>query len=261
MIILLLLTCGFCFGQDLNQTVEWKRQLYENLYKSNFKDSLTKYDFSLLWTETENSAVYGFVGSNYQRLRIKIISAKKDLKHPDTYNISGKSMVQNKISDFNGTIRIDSFRIYKQMHLGADEMYKDSGIQMQGLVIARYHFSVDSAKYHLGAFDGNVTSLWFIDKDGQLKYDDIELYSDYYNNNLFVGTWTNSKNEKVISNWGDYRAPYCGNLDIGAGGFSPSDSYLRYGWQTIRDAYDSDKIDSLTQSLARHEEERQWWKK
>ncbi len=215
----------------------------------------------MLWTETKNNMVYGFVGANYQRLRIKIVSAKKDLRRSDTYNISGKTMVQNKICVFSGTIKVDSIRVYDQLHWGVDEMYRDSGIQMQGLLIGKYQFSVDSAKYHLGAFDGKLLSLWLIDKNGLLKYDDINLYSDYYNNNLFVGTWTNNKNEKVSANWGDYRTPYCGDLDNGAGEFSPNDSYLKYGWQTIHDAYNYDKIDSLTKSLARHEEELQWWKK
>lgn len=77
---------------------------------------------------------------------------------------------------------------------------------------------------------------YFIDKNGKVKYDDTEDCSDSYTNNQFAGTWK-SYTDNIIKtcNWGDYRIPASGDLDIGAGEFSPSDKYLKYGWQSLRD--------------------------
>ena len=229
-------------GQTYNRTIEWQKHLFKNLNEGDFKDSLLKYDFGLLWTKTENRFVYGFIGENYQRIRIKIISVKKDATHNDTYLVSGKSMVKNNICDFKGTIKIKSIRAYKEMHWGVDDEYKDKGIKEQGILIASYHFTEDSLQDHSGKFEGELISSWYIDKSGQPQYDDIEKNSDPYSNNQFVGTWTNYlTHQKKVCNWGDYRAPNCGNLDQGAAEFSPNDVYLQYGWQ-------------------KQEEKREWWK-
>lgn len=76
-------------------------------------------------------------------------------------------------------------------------------------------------------------------KDGKVVYDDIEKgISDSYYNNSCVGTWRSyrSKSEKKC-NWGEYRIPGCGDLDIGAGEFSPNPKYFKYGWELYNRAY------------------------
>ena len=60
--------------------------------------------------------------------------------------------------------------------------------------------------------------------------------------------------KKKVCNWADFRVPYCADLDIGAGEFSPADKYLMFGWKTYREAYFNDN------KSARQEEEKQWWK-
>ncbi|HEY0658921.1 MAG TPA: hypothetical protein VGD05_10625, partial [Pyrinomonadaceae bacterium] len=102
--------------------------------------------------------------------------------------------------------------------------------------------------------DGLLVTRWYIDRSGKLKYDNIEKESDSYSNNQFVGIWKTYRGDIIkISNWGDYRIPLSGDLDIGAGEFSPAGKYLQFGWQTYQDAYtDNNK-------QARQEEEKQWW--
>jgi hypothetical protein len=246
--IFLLLLCPASFAQvDLNE---------DELYKKDFKDSLSHFDYSSLWTKTPNDLTYGFIGDNYQRLRVKIITATKDSAKPGTYHVYGKSMVKNNICEFKGTITIEKIRVYKTMHWGVDDEFRKKGIKKQGLLIARYHFDEDSTQAHSGSFEGKLHSLWYLDKNGQIRYDDIEKISDHYRNNQFIGTWTSYKNSiKKVCNWGDYSAPVSGDLDIGAGMFSPGDKYLRYGWQSYRDAYfHNDK-------KAQAAENRSWWSK
>ena len=255
-IILSLLLSISVYGQTNQQIAKWEKQILNSidLYKQEYKDSLEKYDLSTLWTHSDNSIVYGYIGDNYQRIRIKIISATKD-KNNSNYNIIGKSMVKTNICQFSGTIKITNSRTFKNMHWGVDDEFKNKGIKKQGILIAEYHFTEDSTQTHSGTFDGIISTSWYIDKSGQLKYDDIEKNSDSYCNNQFVGTWKGYKmTTKRMCNWGDYRIPFSGDLDIGEGEFSPADKYLQNGWQRIRDAYTSNN------EQARQLEEKQWWK-
>jgi len=65
------------YGQTVNMTTDWQKQILGNLSKTEYNDSLNKYDFGKLWTETENKDVYGIIGENYQRIRIKILSVTR----------------------------------------------------------------------------------------------------------------------------------------------------------------------------------------
>ena len=60
------------------------------------------------------------------------------------------------------------------------------------------------------------------------------IFSANYINNQFTGTWKpyNSNNERT-ANWGDYRIPQSGDLDIGASEFSPADKHLKFGCRHI----------------------------
>jgi len=251
--ILLLSFSVYINGQDTN----W---LDENLSitipcNPGCIDSLLKYDFSSLWTNTDESSIYGFIGDNYQRIRIKIISVNKDNENPVVYNVIGKSMVKTNISQFTGVIKISQIKIYKTMHWGVDNEYKDKGIKNQGVIIAEYQFAEDSAQTHSGVFKGKLSTWWYIDKIGKIQYDNIQISSDPYSNNQFVGTWTSFQIKATKPcNWGDSRIPNSGDLDIGAGEFSPDDKYLPYGWQTYRDAY----INNDKQAL--QIEQKKWWK-
>lgn len=245
------------FGQRVDFTTKWFNRILNEqvLHKHDFKDSLSKHDFGTLWTRLDNSYTFGYIGEHFQRIRIKIISAKKDSINPNLYKIFGKSMVKNNICQFSGTIEITSIRVNKKNNQPIEEDSKKNVIKKQGVLLAKYYLSEDTTQLHAGVFEGALTSLWWIDKSGLIRYDDIEIVADSYRNNQFVGTWMSYKNEiKKTCNWGDYRVPFSGDLDIGAGLFSPDDQYLKYGWQTYRDAYFSDN------EKARNFEAAKWWR-
>jgi hypothetical protein len=228
------------------------------LSPAELKSKFTRYDYSKLFTVTDNAFVYGFIGDNFQRIRVKIISIKKDPSLPDTYNVYGKSMVKSNIDEFRGTIKITNIRKYKQTSYGVDDELKGSGIKGEYLLIGSYNFAEAATQEHAGVLKGTFRSTFYLGKNNTVYYDDIEKNADGYSNNQFVGQWVNHNNKLVKTcNWGDYRIPNSQGLDGGAGEFSPNDKYLSAGWQTVRDAY----RDSATaiKVKAKQVENAKWW--
>ncbi|QHS57671.1 hypothetical protein GWR56_19765 [Mucilaginibacter sp. 14171R-50] len=226
------------------------------LSPTELKSKLIRYDYSKLFTVTNNAFVYGFIGDNFQRIRLKIISITKDPGSPYTYQVYGKSMVKNNIDDFKGIITITNIRKYKQTSYGVDDELKGKGIKGQYLLIGTYNLGEAATQEHAGVFKGTFRSGFYLDKNNAVHYDDIDKNADGYSNNQFVGQWI-SHNKKLIKkcNWGDYRIPNAEALDIGAGEFSPTDKYLSAGWQTVRDAYNN----TASSAKAKQVENAKWW--
>lgn len=214
-------------------------------------------DFSMLWTKTSNEVVFGFIGDKYERIKVKFISVKK-VDKTNTYAVTGKSMVKTNICDFKGTINITSIRRFNTIAAGVDGIYKNKGIKGQFSIVGDYLFAETKGQSHSGVFKGSFITNFYIDKNNKIVYDDIDINADGYTNNEFVGNWTMyDSNFTQRCNWGDYRIPNCGNLDIGAGEFSPNDKYLKNGWQIVRDAYTG----SISGSKAALKAEKaEWWK-
>ncbi len=227
----------------------FKKKAFSNQYllKKELKGDLTKYDFSKLLLHTDNSVIYGFIGDNYQRIRVKIIRITKDSLSSDTYNVFGKTMVKSNIDNFNGTIKITDILKLKNISYGVDDEYKNKAIKGEYVILADYNFFENKAQPHSGTFNGVLESDFYLDKNYKVQYDDIEMNSDGYTNNQFVGRWISYTDHiSKRCNWGDFRIPNSGDLDIGASEFSPDAKYSKYGWQSIRDK--NDKI-----------EEAKWW--
>lgn len=227
----------------LNASAQTEAELFkkanlknEYLTQKELRNQLLKYDFSKLWTQTENSNVYGFIGNDYQRLRIKIISVIKNKALPNTYDVYGKSMVKSNVDEFRGTIKILSIKKFKNTSYGVDDEWKNRGIKGQYMIVGDYSFSESAEKEHSGIFKGTFRTDFYIDKTNKIFYDDIEMNADGYSNNEFVGNWTPHKSGTTKRcNWGDYRIPNSESFDIGAGEFAPNEKYLKYGWQSLRD--------------------------
>jgi hypothetical protein len=73
--------------------------------KANLAQQFVRRDFAKLWTKTTNDCVYGCIGDQYQRIRVKFISVNK-MPGTNIYTAAGKSMVKTNICDFKGTIAI-----------------------------------------------------------------------------------------------------------------------------------------------------------
>ncbi|MBD1386368.1 hypothetical protein IDJ75_13875 [Mucilaginibacter rigui] len=241
-----------------SEAEKFRDKSLDNKYLSpvELKSKLTRYDYSKLFTVTNNAMVYGFIGDNFQRIRIKIISITKNPALPGTYNVYGKSMVKNNIDEFRGTFKITNIRKYKQTSYGVDDELKGKGIKGQYLLIGMYNLAEAETQEHAGVFKGTFSTGFYLDKSNIVHYDDIDKNADGYSNNQFVGQWA-SYNNKLVKrcNWGDYRIPNSQGFDIGAGEFSPNDKYLSAGWQTLRDAYRTSAVSAKAKQI----ENAKWW--
>lgn len=214
-------------------------------------EEMKRHDFSKIWTQTDNSEIFGFIGTNHQRIRIKFLKVDADDTDGAIYYVFGKSMVKGNICDFKGTITIANIQKYKNTSVGLDGEYKNK-VAGEYSLTGTYVFNENKTQSHVGIFKGIFQSDIYLDRKNGIHYDDLDKVSDSYSNNQFVGTWT-SYDHKItkLCNWGDYRIPNAGEFDSGAGEFNPTTKDPSLGWQTYIDIQKSDK--------AKKEEQRHWW--
>jgi len=259
-IIILLLFSNISIGQildrieqDYNLEVEYQPENLIEKYKS------FDYDFSSIWSVTENDNLFGIIGNEHQRISIKLISVYRISNSPFIYNVYGKSKVRDNICEFYGNITIKEIREVKELHLGIDDENANKGIKKQGVLIADYEFYENKKQKQSGVFKGKLYSKWYLNSENQIEYDDIEFVSDGYLNNAFVGIWKSYSNGKEKTcNWADYRVPIANSdFDIGAGEFSVSEKYWSFGWLDIALKNMSPNFAIKTSIEAKHQKE--WW--
>lgn len=207
----------------------------EKINEENEIENLINNDFSILWTKTENEFIYGIIGNDYLRIRLNFLSVIKNENNPKEYFVYGKSNVKENICEFQGKITILKIQRTERTQFGVDNEFKNRGIKTQGLLIAKYEFFENKNQKHTGIFSGELKSKWFLDKNNLIQYDNVNLNSDAYFNNSFVGIWKmhGSETEKIC-NWADYRVPNINcNFDVGAGEFNVNQIYVKNGWLDI----------------------------
>ncbi|WP_276374930.1 hypothetical protein [Chryseolinea sp. H1M3-3] len=251
LLIIFLFATNYIFGQSNSEKFKNEILSDEYLVKTDIRNEFIKYDISDILTKTENSRIFGFIGDDYQRIRVKLISVIKNNDKPSQYFVYGKSMVKENVCDFQGTITVTN--VFNTRNPEIPEA-------KQGKIIGEYLFYENPSQKHVGLFKGVFSSNWYIDKDENLKYDDLSAVADTFNNNGFVGTWTSYVGTvSKVCNWGDRRIPMAGNLDVGVGEFYPDKKYQAKGWTSYIEAYnggnDKEKIDK-----ARKIEQAKWWK-
>ena len=218
-------------GQPEQWLAALENRPHKNLLRpENLRQQYLSYDLSPLFTP--RTKFLGYIGSNYKKLQMTFQSVVRDSTRPDTYLVIGYSKVGSRTNTFEGSIRLTQVREYAVLHYGIDDEYKDAGIRSEGVAVGAFTFKEQPKQPHSGEFDGMVVAFWLIDKDGQLRYDDIEAhYSDSYKNNQYIGRWLpyGSSSPKT-ANWGERRIPFSGDLDIGAAEFHPNPKYAGQGW-------------------------------
>jgi hypothetical protein len=199
-----------------------------------FSQKLSSYDVSEIW-KSDPEDILGFIGSNYQRLQIHYTSITKDKRNVNTYLVKGKTKIKDTISTFEGTITINKVVEnfwYDDNHIRQFMTDSLNNAVIEGDIYSSYSFKENPKQNHSGIFEGTIKSGFYLDKDYKIHYDDLNLMSDGYINNEFVGTWTSyEKKEKMTCNWGNKRIPDCGDLDEGAGEFVPNEKYRKNGWE------------------------------
>jgi len=185
-------------------------------------DKFDKFDFSGILADSRTKFL-GYIGADYHRLHINFSNVKK-ASHTK-YIVSGEYKISAEAHPFNGEIQITKIRKYTNLNYGVDDFMKGK-INAQGIALASYFLKGD------GGFQakGQMLIKWYIDSDKRLAYDDISEDEDMYANNLFCGECKVGKAQIKPCAWGHYRIPNSGDLDIGAGEFSPSQKYINNGW-------------------------------
>ncbi len=233
----------------------------QDIKTSDFIKNIKKYDLSDLWTldhfHIENDTItverlqpLGYIDKNYQRFYIHFISAIQNQNNKLQYFIYGKTKVKENICTFQGTLTIEESRTYDQ---------GDIPTLKQGFAKGNYEFFENPDQKGTGTLKGKFKTDFYINEQGDIKYDALIFVADGFENNQFEGTWTSYTTEiSKKCNWGDYRIPDSGGLDIGAGEFSPWEKYKQYGWKNYIQAwtYSPDKLEMIE---ARKKENEKWW--
>ncbi len=236
-------------GQEslyLNNYQSFLKSQYSDSYidKGDIKNEVYNYDFSSLWilpgkTDIENTGfatnrpeLKGFIGNDYQRMYIHFIQIIKNIDNPYEYFVYGKSNVKGNICDFIGTITIEFAReITFEYHPGEEFLVDINNVKKQGVVICKYNLYENSKQKYSGKFSGVLATSFFIDSNNKLKYNAIKGFSDSYNNNQFLGSWTSySTDNSKVCNFGEWKIPNSDDLNIGAGEFHPNENYFNKGW-------------------------------
>ena len=177
----------------------------------------------------------GFIDSKIKRrIDVKFLKISKSEINDSIYLAKGKTIVGKNTRLFEGKIQIRQIYSFKYISTGLEgEM--DGIVKSQGIIIADYHFREDKKLSANGVFEGKVLLRWYINNKGVFSYDTINNFSDDYNNNQFIGTWTSYKTGvKKVANWGAHRIPCSGDLDIGVAEFMPNEKYYKYGWEDYK---------------------------
>ncbi len=257
LILAFLLFVSISFAQS-NEKYLLKFLNESDLKPENQLDNYFQFDFSNVWTQSSNNIIYGIIGTEHQRIHIKLLSVKKSKTNHYEYFVTGKSWIKETICDFNGTILFTEIREVKELHFGVDDEFKGKGIKKQGILIAEYKFEENTQQQHNGVFKGKLYTKWYLSKRNKIVYDNIQSHSDGYSNNAFIGSWkSNSTNKEKICNWADWRVPNANqDFDIGVGEFNVSEKYISNGWL---DVTLNNQVPNLAIKRTKRKKNKEWW--
>lgn len=170
----------------------------------------------------------GYIGDNYQRFKIHLLSVVKSKSNPYEYKISGKTKVKDNICSFTGTITVI------KATYDTSTLMRDIGFPTfeDGLITGHVKISEDKAQPGSGTIEGKlITDIYFDDKN-KIHYSALMLIADGFFNNQFEGKWISYKTGKAKKcNWGDFRIPDSRDLDFGTGEFGVNPKYKMNGWE------------------------------
>jgi hypothetical protein len=253
MVIILLVALAYPVtlkAQNSQRVDIYKKVGQLDLVKVIFPDTVTNgYDYRA------RHEIVGYIDTNYQRFQIHFTSITQNPENPYQYFLKGKTKVRNNICDFEGTLKVLSSTKFDSVETMVDIGPTNFKI---GEIRSEIVLNEERSQQFSGSIKGNLYTSILIDTMGRLQYNAFHLeVSDGYCNNQFTGVWTSYTTGKSRKcNWGDYRIPDCGDLDMGAGFFSPADKYLKNGWLTYRAMINNKPEDQEAIRV----ENAEWWK-
>lgn len=201
---------------------------YDKTYPS--KIDIQKADFSSVILN-QSTDYLGAIGVHKKHLVVLISSAKRNSQNPLMYEIAGRTRVGKNVRQFKGSITLTQLISGKPEDPTNDLYTENSGVQEEGVAVGDFILDEYEDLPATGVFKDKVLLWWFLSKKGKIEYNDGYLMADPYLNNAYIGTWTSKQTHKSQQvSWGHYRVPCAGDLDMGAGEFSPAPEYYKYGW-------------------------------
>lgn len=174
----------------------------------------------------------GFLGNEYERFYIHYDIVYQLEK--GRYQVKGKTKFLDNIRAIAGEIIVDSIVPHIQVsaidcELGGMAPFVEG--DETGTIYAHYSFSEARDEVPVGKYVGKAMFDYALHK-GNLYYDATNLIADGYCNNQYEGVWVSLDNDdEIICNWGDYRIPNSGPLDIGCAEFYPNEEAQKnHGW-------------------------------
>lgn len=198
----------------------------------------------------------GYKGRDGKRLKIVFADVHRSDKDLARYLVQGKTLFDNKITDFTGIMSLLSLNGEPDAELYTNEQGEP------------YYFMTGRFKCVLkdkhkdpktgGVYEGLLTFYCGLGKNGTVVQDDQVNVGDGESNFIFDGTWTSyTAGEIKPVKWGQYRlsAPIGHMGDDGMFYIDVKDPENKLGWETYRKAYQLSKQDSV----ALKEELKIWW--
>lgn len=206
------------------------------LTDAKYYNSSEDINLSHLFFEEGGGAEYiGYIGKNKKRLFIEFDKIERDYDDKNCYKVTGETTVFNGATrKFSGNFILKEQYVFNNDQLVSEEEFDISG-QVHGFSILNFRLSENRKLSSTGIFEGIVLVRWYKDKAGKYQYDDFLFYKPRYANLIFLGTWQSFKtgNRSAVA-WSHFRIPCSGDLDWGAGYFSPNPKYYQYGWEDYK---------------------------
>jgi len=201
-------------------------------------------DLSHLWSGSAwQDEQIGFIGDDYERLRLRFMSVIRNSDNPFEYFLYGKTSVSGSVCEFQGSLSISETGFYENQ---PEKMFK------HGFIAGEIVLFEDPACLHSGVFRGSFQTDFYLDSTWTFYYNNLSKGSPQYRNNQFEASWYSYTTDDVLSTgWGDGRIPSSGPLDAGYTRFKPAMEYLPNGWATF---------EQEEKALEAGEVPEPWWK-
>ena len=208
---------------DLSNTVI---KPYNGIISYDMVDYLSSESDEILYSVELRPEPLGFRGADFQRFYIHFDTVYKI--SPMVYQVEACSRCKDEIYQVAGRIVIDSVKIRKPEGEGAW-----LGCE-RGSIYAHYEMDASRGSKSVARLFGHSNYEY------KRCYDNIRYDAhtpDGYMNNQYTGKWVwLATGDTLTCNWGDFRIPESGKLDIGSESFFPEEQYDDFGWKSYREA-------------------------
>lgn len=206
-------------------------------------------DFKPIIAGENHLFTLGFRGKRQKRLFVRFLEINKTEKNPLIYKVSGLTKMEEDMIPFEGDIRIKKVKVDPKSDLITAALSEEEKAKNYTFyeVTGSYYLKEPTKMKGAGRYQGTWTcNVKYSESEG-LTYNMI-LMGDEYANNTFKGNWKeNGKKDREVANWGEYRIPDAGDLDVGESQFMPNQKNRDPNWQLFyqaaEDNYATDPYD------------------